>query len=242
MKKITMFLTVMLFLAFQSNAQDLNEVLLNYFKANNVEKMQGVQSMTMKGKSMQMGMETPFTQTVKRPGKSYLEVPIQGMTMKQGFDGEKAWMIAPWTGSTDPMELSGLQLKSMKLQSDMDGQMYNWEMKGYKAELEGTEEVDGIKTYKVKLTDADGDIYVNFIDSENWIVLKTKSTIHNQGTIIEAETIYSNYKMVDDIPMPYSIESKMDGQTVSAIMIEEIVFNVDVNDNIFAMPPKDSGE
>lgn len=242
MKRIALYFSVMLFFAFQAGAQDLNEVLQNYYEANATDKVLEIKSMVMKGKSIQMGMETPFTQTLKRPGKMYLEVPIQGMMMKQGFDGEKAWMIAPWTGSTDPIELSGLQLKSMKLQSDFEGQLYNWEQKGYKAELEGTEEIDGIKTYKVKLTDTDGDIYVNYLDSESWIVLKTKSTIHNQGATIEAETNFSNYKMVDDIPMPFSIESKMDGQTVSSIMVEEIILNTEVDDKIFAMPPKGAGE
>lgn len=242
MKKTTVLFLATFMLLMQAGAQNLNEVLQNYYKANGVDKLQEIQTIIMKGKSMQMGMETPFTQTIKRPGKTYLEVPIQGMTMKQGFDGEKAWMIAPWMGSTDPIELSGLQLKSMKLQADMDGQLYNWEQKGYKVELEGTEDLEGIKTYKVKLTDPDGDIYVNFIDAETWIVLKSKATIQNQGATIESETCYSNYKMVNDIPMPFAIESKIDGQTVSTIMVDEILMNQEVDDKIFVMPPKGSGE
>lgn len=242
MKKTAMLFFATLMLLINAGAQDLNDVIENYYKANGVDKLQEVHTITMKGKSMQMGMETPFTQTMKRPGKSYLEVPIQGMTMKQGFDGEKAWMVAPWMGSTDPIELSGLQLKSMKMQADMDGQLYNWEQKGYKAELEGTEDLDGIKTYKVKLTDPDGDIFIHFIDSENWIILKTKSIIQNQGATIEAETFYSNYKMVNDIPMPFAIESKVDGQTVSTIMVDEILLNQETDDKIFAMPPKEAGE
>jgi len=242
MKRIALYLVVSLFFAFQAGAQNLDEILKNYFEANGQAKLLEVKTMVMKGKSMQMGMETPFTQTMKRPGKSYLEVPIQGMMMKQGFDGEKAWMTAPWTGSTDPMELSGIQVKSMKLQSDIDGQLYNWKEKGYQAVLEGTEDMEGIKVYKIKLTDSDGDVYVNYMDAENWIILKTKSTIQNQGSTIEAETFYSNYKEIDGIIMPFAIESKMNGQTVSTIMVEEIVFNVDVDDSIFAMPPKGAGE
>jgi len=54
----------------------------------------------------------------------------------------------------------------------------------------------------------------------------------------ESDTYYSNYNEKDGIIMPYSIESRMNGQTVSQVNIVELFFDEEIDDSIFAMPEK----
>ncbi|MCW8959982.1 MAG: hypothetical protein OQK29_00380, partial [Ignavibacteriaceae bacterium] len=81
---------------------------------------------------------------------------------------------------------------------------------------------------------------------ENYVILKTDSRMKIQGVDQEAETIFSNYKYVDDILVPFSIETKMDGKTVMQMTFDEFKYNPDVADSIFEMPevtaPTDSTE
>ena len=62
----------------------------------------------------------------------------------------------------------------------------------------------------------------------------------------EAETVFSNYKYVDGILIPFSVETKMDGKTVMQMVLEDVKYNVDLDDSIFEMPevsaPNDSTE
>ena len=236
MKKIIMLILAAIVAAIGSLfGQDLDEVLEQYYEVTGAEKVSQFQAVTAKGKIMQMGMEMEFTNTIKRPGKLYLEVPIQGQLMKQGYNGEVGWLVAPWSGSLDPVELSDVQLKSMERQADIDGMLYDYKEKGYTTTLEGEEEMEGSPVFVIKQL-KDEDEFIHYMDAENYVLLKTKAKLNVEGSIIEIETLFGNYKPVDGIVMPFSIESKVNGQTQSQIMMEEYVFNEEVDDAIFEKP------
>ena len=67
-------------------------------------------------------------------------------------------------------------------------------------------------------------------------MLKVKGSLNYQGSRIEAETYMSNYKPVDGIILPFSMESKMNGQTQSLMTVSEYLFNQEINDSIFIKP------
>ncbi len=219
-------------------SQDLTEVLNSHFKAIGQDKLTSVNSMKTTGKTIAQGMELDFNIFTQRPEKFKLEVDIQGAKMIQAFDGEKGWFVAPWTGSLDPIEISGVQLKSIKQQANMDGMLYNYAEKGYTTELLGKEDMEGTEVFKIKQTDKDGDIYYYFIDAENFVLLKTSSKVKMGESEIESETFYSNYKEFEGMLMAYSFESKTNGQTMSQINIETVELNPEIDPAIFTMPAK----
>jgi outer membrane lipoprotein-sorting protein len=174
------------------------------------------------------------------------EAEFQGMKIISAFDGETGWSINPMMGSNDPQPMTAEQLDRMKIQADYDGMFYNYKDKGYTVEFMGKEPVDDIETYKLKLTRPNGDIITAYIDAENYVILKTDSKMKIQDVDREAETVFSNYKYVDGILIPFSIETKMDGKTVMQMVLEDVKYNVDLDDSIFEMPevsaPNDSTE
>jgi hypothetical protein len=243
--KNLIFLIFSFFAISTLSAQDLQEVLKNHYETIGMDKLHQVNNMVTKGSINQMGMDMTYTVTITRSGKMYLEVPIQGMTMIRAYDGQVAWMTAPWTGSSDPIVLGEFETKAMKTQVDIDGMLYDYEAKGYTVEFLGKEDMDGTPVYVIKLTDTSGDVYTYYIDAENFVILKAKSLLNYQGSKIEGETFMSNYKPVDGIIMPFSMESKMNGQLQSVITVNEYLFNQEVNDSIFIKPepqPKPQAE
>jgi outer membrane lipoprotein-sorting protein len=168
--------------------------------------------------------------------KYRMDASFQGMEIASAFDGEKGWNINPFAGQTDPVPMTAEQLDRMKMEADYYGIYYNYEEKGYTVEFTGMEDVDDIETYKLKLTRPSGDIITSYIDSENYVILKTASKIKMQGVDTEAETIFSNYKYVDEILNPFAIETKVNGETVVQMVFDEITYNVDFQDSIFEMP------
>jgi len=99
------------------------------------------------------------------------------MEIISAFDGEKGWSINPFAGGTDPVPMTAEQIDRMKIQADYDGIFYNYKEKGYKVEFTGTEDLDDIETYVIKLTRPNGDVITSYFDSENYVILKTVSKL-----------------------------------------------------------------
>jgi hypothetical protein len=211
MKKLTISVIFSLLLITQVNAQTVDEILANYFETIGQDKLLETETFTTKGKIIQGQFEIPFTSHSKRPMKYRMDASFQGMETAEELD-------------------------RMKMEADYVGIYYNYEEKGYTVEFSGTEDVDDIETYKLKLTRPSGDVITSYIDSENYVILKTTSKIKVQGVDTEAETIFSNYKYVDEILNPFAIETKMNGETVVQMVFDEITYNVDFQDSIFEMP------
>jgi len=236
MKKLIILFFLSLIFIGSSFSQTVDEILAKYYEAQGQEKLLATNTFTSKGKIIQGQFEIPFTSYQKRPMKFRSEAEFQGMKIISAFDGENGWSINPMMGSNDPQPMTAEQLDRMKIQADYDGMFYNYKDKGYTVEFMGKEPVDDIETYVLKLTRPNGDIITSYIDAENYVILKTKSKMKIQGVDTEAETIFSNYKYIDDILVPFSIETKMNGKTVMQMTFDEFKYNVDLDDSIFEMP------
>jgi outer membrane lipoprotein-sorting protein len=189
----------------------------------------------MKAKINQMNMELPMVMKVKRPNKFRMEMTLQGQEMVQAYDGENGWMVAPWM-SMEPQDLVGDQLKQAMEQADIDGALWNYKDKGHSAELVGKEDMEGTEVYNIKLTKKEGDVQNYYVDTETFILLKIKSKIMAQGTEVEVESMFGNYKQFDNgIVMPMSIEQKT-SMGSATIVIEEVEFGVELDDAIFTRP------
>ncbi len=135
-KTIITIISLAIFTVGSAYAQDLQKILDKYFKTIGQEKILKVETIVSTGRTLQMGMEMPFKTITKRPNKAYMEVDIQGVKMVMAFDGKNGWAIQPWTGSADPIDLVGPELRPVKEISDMDGGLWNYEEKGHQLELE----------------------------------------------------------------------------------------------------------
>lgn len=232
----------LLFLAFlglilsNSQAQDLDEIINAHYEAVNNEALAKVQSIHMRGKSGRMGQMFNFEIWQARPGKFRMEVDIQGQKMIQVYDGEKGWMVAPWTGSVEPQELGPTELQQFKEQADIDGELYNWKEKGSTLTYEGTEDFEGTEVHLLKLINADGNEKTYFLDGDSYLVVKMSSKVNMQGSEVVGEGFLSNYKEVNEIVFPFYIENHMNGEIMSTVTVETVEFDVEIPDNLFKKP------
>ena len=236
MKNLIISFLLMMIFASLSFSQTVDEILEQHFAAAGQEKLLATNTLTMKGKIIQGQFEIPFTSMQKRPMNFRSEAEFQGMKILSGFDGTIGWSVNPMMGSTDPQPMTEEQIDRMKIQSDYDGLFYNYKEKGYTVEFIGTETVDDIETFVLKLSRPNGDVVTSYIDAENYVLLKSKSKMKIQGVDTETEVIFSNYKFVNEILNPFSMETKMNGQTAMQMTFDEIIYDVDMPDSMFEMP------
>lgn len=241
MKKLFFTLTgfVLMSVLFFAQAQDLDKILKNHYDAVGQEKLSNLKSLTFSGKILQGGMELPFNMYTSRPLKFRMDITVQGQKIVQAFDGEIGWYINPMMGTMDPQDMSPDQIKDMKKQADMDGDLYNYEKKGSTLELIGTEDFEGTEVYKLKLTDKEGDITYYFMDSETFVIIKTTAKRMVQGTEVESESLLSNYQMIDGVAFPFSISTGANGQMMVEIEMDNVDFNSKFEDAFFAKPGKE---
>lgn len=238
MKKSIIILTITLLVVSVAGlkAQTLKDVLDKHFKTIGQEKLTAVKTYSVKATVSQMGMEVPMEMKMKRPNKFRMEMEMQGQKMIQACDGKKGWFIAPWV-SQEPQELEGAQLQQALDQADIDGELYNYAQKGHKAELVGKEQQDGIGVYNIKLTTKSGDVKNYYIDVDRYVIVKAVAKVNAMGQEVEVAQKMSDYKNIDGVLVATTIESDTPMGN-GKVVLSEIKFNEDVNDDIFKQPAK----
>jgi hypothetical protein len=236
MKKITLLLVAALFSsAVFAQYLTLKEILDGYYKVNNVEKMKEVNTVIVKGSSTNMGQTFPFTIYKKRPDKFRLEVPIQGTSMLQIYNGDKGWIVTPWT-SNPLKEMTAKQLTGFKKETDFEGPLYNWKQKGNKVVLMSKEKMGDTDVYQLKLTSKDSSVTYYYIDAKKFVLLKTKSVKNIKGQHVETEKIFSDYRKDGDFLFAHSIKVLSGGHVNQTMEITSVKYDAPVDDKLFDKP------
>jgi len=234
-------LAVLALVASPMAAETLDDVLAKHFEAlGGRDKIAAVQSAKMVAKQVFGPQEVPATILWKRPNKVRVEFTLQGMTGIQAYDGTTAWMVMPFLGKTEPEEMTGDDLKDIIEQADMiDGPLFDWKAKGHAVEFLGEEAIEGTPAWKLKLTRNNGDVSTIWLDKDAYVQIKSEGKRKRGEQEFDIETSYGDYKEVGGLLFPHSIESKPKGAPQGAtITIESLEIDPQIDDSVFAMPPK----
>src|SRR3954453_3664754 len=238
-KKLLLSLCAAALLTVSAFGQTADELLENNMKAmGGKDKLMAVKSMRMTGK-MKMGpMEAPITIIKARPSEMRVDFTIQGMTGTSAYDGKTGWQLMPFMGNKDPQKLTEEQLKDIRVDADFVGPTFDYKAKGNKVEYVGKVDVEGTPTYKLHVTTKEGKESNVYLDAETYLVTRTEGTRNIQGQDMEMESTIGDYKTVDGLTMPYSMESHVKGKDGmgQAITVDKIELNPKVDAAMFAMP------
>jgi Outer membrane lipoprotein-sorting protein len=219
-------------------AQTVDEVIAKNIQAHGgVDKLKSVQSLRTLAKYTQGPFRADYRQENKRADKVREEFIIQGLAQVQAYDGKTGWQISPFSGRKDPELLSQDDLKSLIVDSDIDGPLVDYKEKGHKAELVGHDSVEGTECYKIKLSMKNGDVRYYYLDADSYLELKTEVQTTIRGALQESELYYGDYEQVNGIYYPFSVEQAQKGSsTRSQISVEKIEQNIPLDDARFSMP------
>ncbi len=183
------------------------------------------------------GIEAPITMELARPNKMRMEFTIQGMTGIQAYDGKSGWSVMPFMGKTEPEAMSDEDMRQAEDQADMDGMLVDYKEKGHQVEMIGKEDVEGTPAYKLKVTKKNGDVVNVYIDAESYMDIKESGKVKARGQEIESQTTFGDFKKVDGLIFPYSIEQKPQGAPAGMVIaISKIEINPTVEASRFAKP------
>jgi outer membrane lipoprotein-sorting protein len=230
MKKLVFVLTGLIAVAV-INAQSLDEIVKNYSSAMKSDKLASVTSIKITGKMSAMGMEMPMVMFMKNPNKIKVTYTFNGQDMVSVFDGEKGYMINPMMGSSDPVELTGEQLKQVQ-----NSNAFNNEVLGYFKEgqltLEGQENVNDKPAFKLKAAVGTSPIYL-FLDKESYMLVKTSTTVDQMGSSMNVDSYMTDYVDIEGVVMPKKTTAMANGMEAAVITSDKIEVNIPMEDSFF---------
>ncbi len=212
MRRHALLIPAFLLLSLALHAQTVDEIIAKNLAAKGgVAKLRSINTIRITANFEAGGMQAEFVQIEKRPHKLRRDVSIQGLTLTQAYDGQNGWQIMPFTGSKDPAPMAGDDLKNIEEEADIDGPLMDYKQKGHKVELVGKEKVDGTDAYNLKITLKNGNVRNLYLDSNTFLEIKAtgQSTMHGSEVTVEGKL--GDYKKVDGVMFPFSIEQHQQG-------------------------------
>ena len=180
----------------------------------------------------------PFVMDLERGRKVRLEIEFKGQTAVQVYNGSLGWKLRPYLNRREVETFTPEELKAASTQGDLDGLLIDYAAKGSKVELEGTDQVEGRNSYKLKVTDKTGNARHVWVDAETFLETKIEGTPRRlDGTYRQVATYCRDYRTVNGLIMPYLLETRVEGvRDTEKIMIEQIVSNPKLDESKFAVP------
>src|SRR5262245_13941614 len=239
MRKLLLSVCALL-LAVSASAQTADEIIEKHIKAlGGADKLKAVQTMKATGTMKAGPMELPVTLTKARPESVRMDFTVQGMTGTQAYDGSTGWLVMPFMGKKDPEKMSDDMLKEIKEEADFDGPIFDYKAKGNKVEYLGKEDVEGSPAYKLKVTTKSGTETIDYLDAETYLIIKTEGKRTIQGQEVESETTLGDYKEVEGMLLPHSMQSHRKGAPGGqgqSITVDKYEINPKIDTAVFKMP------
>ena len=221
-----------------AQAQTVDEIIAKNIQAHGgLDKLKAIKTLRLSAKFSQGPFRADYRQENKRGDKVREEFIIQGLAQVQAYDGKTGWQISPFGGRKDPELLSQDDLKSLVVDSDIDGPLVDYKEKGHKAELVGHDSMEGTDCFKVKLSMKNGDVRYYYFDADSYLELKLEVQTTIRGALQESELYYGDYEQVNGIYYPFAVEQAQKGSSSrSQITVEKVEQNIALDDAKFSMP------
>ena len=224
-----------------SFAQTTNEIVAKHIEAmGGADKWKAVKAMEMNNKFTVQGMDIA-SKTVIVSGKSLrTDISVMGQEIISAIDGETGWAQQPamMGGTGEPEDMPGAMIKESRKQVYLGGSLMNYKENGSTIELVGKEKLEGVDVYHLKLTEKAGDITNLFVSTSNYYVLKSAGKRNIQGKEVDAEVNFSNFKQIEGLTFPYTMETASPMGGMMTIETDSIKLNPKVDESIFKKPAK----
>ena len=233
MKRI--FFAILSLTSVSINAQTADDVIQKYSKAiGGLAAFNAIKTMKTTGTITTQGVALALTSQIINGKAVRTDVQAMGQAVINSYKDGKGWKINPFAGVTTVTDMTPEELIDFKSQTMIASQLMDYKSRGHKVELEGQEDVEGIKTYKIKLTNKDDNkVTTYFISVTDNNMVKSVTTRQLQGQDLQIETFFSDFKDFNGLKFPMLRIQKMQGQVFQEIKIATIEFNVPVDEKIF---------
>jgi hypothetical protein len=180
--------------------------------------------------------QLPFVMEMKRSHKSRIELQFKGQTAIQVFDGTHGWKLRPFLNRHEVEPYTADETEAASAQAELDGPLVDYEAKGSKVELVGSEKVGDRDTYKLAVTTHDGHVQHIWVDAQNYLEVKVEGIPRRlDGKLHPVEVYYDEYRSAPGgLVVPYVYDTRVEGvKQTEKIQVESVLVNPKLDDTLF---------
>lgn len=233
MKKI--LFAALCFVFISANAQTADEIIQKYATAmGGLNAFKAIKTVKMTGTATIQGMDLPLTVQIINGKAIRNDVEAMGQFVINSYKDGKGWKINPFAGAPTATDMTDAELLDFKNQSTIASQLMDYKARGHKVELLGQEDVEGVKTNKIKLTNKDdGKVTSYYLNAADNMLLKHVTTREIQGQEMQIENYLSDIKEFNQLKFAMMRTQKMNGEVFQVIKMTAIELNVPIDEKIF---------
>lgn len=180
-----------------------------------------------------------FSLELKRPHKTRFELKVQNQTAIHIFDGAHGWKLHPaGNGKPGLLPYTADELSYARDVSGIGGALVDGADRGTAVALEGMDEVEGRKAYRMGIKLQSGATQRVWIDAQTFLEVKSERESRNgYGRTNKVTVYYRNYQKIEGLQMPMLIESSAGtGNATDRMVINQVLLNPVLDDRMFARP------
>lgn len=230
MKKIILS-AFALIMAVSMQAQTLDEIIAKNIAARGgMEKIKKLKTLINECTINAQGADMPIKFTIAHKRGFRMDFTVMGMDNYMFCNTKAGYGYSPIQGQKAPEALPADAVKGMQPQFDMEGEFINTKEKGITLTLQGEEDVDGTKCFKILCINADKSEKRIFIDNESFQIIKEVSKVNVNGKDTEVSQEFSNFQATDGYTIPMEFSSPYGN-----IKIKKAIFNSEIPDSTFEL-------
>jgi len=182
--------------------------------------------------------DLPFILREKRPHKNRLEIVFKDQTAVQVYDGSQGWKVRPFLNRNEVEPFTAAEEKIATAADELDGALMDYQAKGTRITLAGTEPVDGHPAYKLHLTLKDGTQRNLWVDASSWLEVKMDGAPRKlDGRMHNVELYFKDYRAEQGLNIAHLQETVVDGAKEPYKMtINKVSVNPPLADTLFTRP------
>jgi len=221
------------------NAQNVDDIIAKHIKAHGgTEAWENIQSMKVSGRFTAFSIEEDFFAIKTKEGQYYSELYLGKNKVLEAFNGKTGWTIDPWQEILYPRDLKKAEINVFYQKAEFFTPFYNYKKRGFEVQLMDNEEVDGMEMIVLKLKRNNGMEEKWYLAPDTYLEYKCESYWVDFAYPVPAEAYFDDFRTVNDVVLPFFIERTF-WQRDRILQIENIEFNINVDETIFEMPKSD---
>jgi hypothetical protein len=239
MRRWLVVLLAVLCFSVSASSQTAEELVSKNIEAKGgMDKIKAIKTWRMTGKLIGGGITATTGQENMRPNLVRETFSLQGMTAVQAYDGSTGWQIQPFGGRKDPELMGEDDMRDLLMDSDFDGPLVDYKLKGNTVEYLGHDVVDGDDALRLKVTLKNGDLIYFYLDPDTYLEIRKETQEFIRGSVRENVFDLGSYKPIAGVMYPFSIASgpKNDPSSWQTVTVEKIDVNIPLDASEFALP------
>jgi len=243
---LKLFSILFILFAYSSQANLAEGIINKYFTSiGGIENIKAIDNIQLNATLWSLMTNSEDNLIIKFKGENafYAEQVIQGKNLIFVHDGKNGWASDPSNQMNELTQMPAEMVPNLKAQFEqvirlVKGVFVNYQEKGLTLEFLGKEEDGGKTLNKISIKDPadtqNAQQMFAFFDKSTNLISKIE-IVTSQGTV---KILFKDYKKYGNTIHPTTVETIMNGQTISKLTVKNFNTNPKFDANTFAKPKK----